>query len=89
MHAPRNADVMSARVSVRWASSIEGGDNNPSDGDARSIDAAWIGLGRVLQAAEDDCYESANSDPSADHILRAHIRGLPSSSNIGQKRQMI
>jgi hypothetical protein len=50
------------------------------------MDAAWIGPGGVLQAAEHDCHESENPDPGADDALRAHLRGLLSWQNIGQKR---
>ena len=80
---------MPARVTVRDAGSIEGRDNNPSDRDAGRFDAGRIAPGRVLQAAEHDCYQSANSDPGADDTLRAHIRGLLWPADIGQKRRMI
>jgi hypothetical protein len=82
-------DQLPARVNVRGAGSIEGRDNNPSDRDARGIDAAWIGPRRMLQAAQDDGYENENSDPGADDTLRAHVRGLLLSGDVGQKRPMI
>jgi hypothetical protein len=46
----RHADVTTA---CWWnAGSIEGENNNPSDGDAGRVDAARIGPGCMLQAAE-------------------------------------
>jgi hypothetical protein len=43
----------------------------------------------MLQAAQDDGYENENSDPGADDTLRAHVRRLLLSGDVGQKRPMI
>ena len=71
------------------ARSIEGRYDNPSDSDAGRIDVAWIGPGRVLQAAEHDRYENENSDPGADDTVLAHVHGLLWFASVGRKRQMI
>ena len=71
------------------ARSIEGRYDNPSDSNAGRIDVAWIGPGRVLQAAEHDGYENENSHSGADDTVLAHVHPLLVLTRIDQQWQMI
>jgi hypothetical protein len=73
----------------RQMSSVEGGNNNSSDSDARGVDVAWTGLGGVLEAGEHDRYDSEDSNPRADDTFRVHVYVSSSSASIGQQGQKI